>query len=159
MPRSEHLLYRDRNVVAYPQNPDAVAPLLGLRPQDLPKTLAVQFVEGARENLRKEPSSSVGVARLRVAFHWLTSNNWLWMLAKEQDLALPPGSPGTPLGALLRAYAASVGAEGWGVPAEVFDSATPTHASQSPIQRAGPSDALAGESDGKEANAPEAPSR
>ena len=41
--RDEHPLYHEKNVVAYPQTPDAVAPLLGLRPADLPKVLVVQL--------------------------------------------------------------------------------------------------------------------
>ena len=74
--RDEHPLYHEKNVVADPQTPDAVAPLLGLRPADLPKVLVVQFVGHDRSLLRHEPSLSIDVARLRAALQWLTANNW-----------------------------------------------------------------------------------
>ena len=66
--------YHERNVVAYPQNPDAVRAIVGLAPADLCGVLAVQFVGGDRGQLRREPSLMVSIPRLRDAFRWLLHN-------------------------------------------------------------------------------------
>ena len=67
--------YHQKNVVAYPQNPDTVLRAVSLRPDDLCKALVVQFVGDGRGRLRSEPSLSVSVGRLRKAFAWLSTNS------------------------------------------------------------------------------------
>ena len=69
--KSEAPLYHQRNVVAYPQNPDTALTALGMGPQSLAKMLTVQFVGSDREALRHEPDLSVSVRKLRKAFRWL----------------------------------------------------------------------------------------
>lgn len=78
--------YHERNVVAYPQNADAVRTIVGLLPEQLAETLVIQFVGGDSAQLRMEPSLSVSVVRLRHAFQWLLHNCWPWMLATKNEI-------------------------------------------------------------------------
>ena len=71
---SETPQYHQRNVVAYPQNPDAALRSLGLNPTALSQTLLVQFVGADRQALRFHPDLQVSVERLRKAFLWLSVN-------------------------------------------------------------------------------------
>ena len=79
--KSEAPLYHQKNVVAYPQNPDAALRAMGLSPGDLAKTLLVQFIGEDRSFLRRESSLSVSVRKLRCAFLWLSVNTWPFMEA------------------------------------------------------------------------------
>ena len=133
----EHPLYHEKNVVAYPQTPEAVAPRLGLRPSDMPKVLVVQFMGNDRSRLRHEPSLSVDVA----------TNNWPWMIATKRDIDLPGDGLGPRLEEMLRAYADSVGDRAPAVPAELLQAATRIDGSRAGIQHHDPADAVAGEED------------
>ena len=73
--RDEAPRCHERNVVAYPQNPDAVYKEVGLMPENLCATLLVQFVGGDHSRLRYEPTLTVDIARLRAAFSWLVLHN------------------------------------------------------------------------------------
>ena len=63
--------YHEKNVVAYPQDPDTIMQIVGLFPADLAKDLAIQFTGGDASGLRYEPTLTVSVNRLRSAFWWL----------------------------------------------------------------------------------------
>ena len=144
MRRGEAPLYHEKNVVAYPQNPDAVLPVLGLAPKDLPKVLVVQFVGGDRSRLRHEPSLQVDIARLRTALVWLTTNNLAWMEATKAE-RFEKGSLGVHLDALLSEFRQSLEGDGPAVPAELLQAATQVDAAHVPLHQHGPADAVAGE--------------
>ena len=68
-------LYHQKNVVAYPQNPEAAIRAVGMSPVSLAKTVIVQFVGENREALRHEKDLRVSVVKLRDAFVWLSVNS------------------------------------------------------------------------------------
>ena len=74
------------------------------------------------------------MARLRVAFQWLTANNWPWLLATKEDVDLHGDNLGARLEELLRAYANSVGEHGPAVPAGLLQSAAQIDESRARIQ-------------------------
>ena len=76
---NEAPLYHQRNVVAYPQNPDAALRVLGMSPTNLARTLQVQFVGSDRSVVRSHPDLQVSVENLRAAFRWLSLNSWPFM--------------------------------------------------------------------------------
>ena len=76
---NEAPLYHQRNVVAYPQNPDTALRTLGMSPFHLARTLQVQFVGSDRSFVRSHPDLQVSIANLRAAFHWLSLNSWPFM--------------------------------------------------------------------------------
>ena len=76
---SEAPLYHQRNVVAYPQNADAALRAIGMDPDNLARTLQVQFVGEGRHEIRKHPDLQVSVDKLRPAFRWLSLNSWPFM--------------------------------------------------------------------------------
>ena len=161
--RDEAPRYHERNVVAYPQNSDAVYRALGLLPEELGKTVLVQFVGGDRSRLKYEPTLTVDVARLRAAFTWLLSHNWQWMEATKFDHigATTHASPQRPsackpqeestLGAslekLLEKYKESIGNEERGVPAELLQGATRVDPANVAVHQQGPADAVAPDND------------
>ena len=65
-------MYHQRNVVAYPQSPDAALAAVGMLPSALAQTLLVQFVGEDDDALRRHPDIQVSVSRLRAAFRWLS---------------------------------------------------------------------------------------
>ena len=134
--------YHERNVVAYPQNADAVRTIVGLLPEQLAETLVIQFVGGDRAQLRMEPSLSVSVVRLRHAFHWLLHNCWPWMLATKNEVVVNSANLGEQLENLLSAYAKSTGTDEGAMPAELLQGATEIPTTQAPLQQAGPADAV-----------------
>jgi len=80
-------LYHEKNVVAFPSNPDMVQQIFCLTPALLADTITVQFVGGDRSSLRAAPELSVSVTRLRSAFYWLAFNSWPWVSAtKYQEI-------------------------------------------------------------------------
>ena len=64
-------MYHHRNVVAYPQSPEAALAAVGMVPAALAQTLLVQFVGEDSEALGRHPDIQVSVNRLRAAFGWL----------------------------------------------------------------------------------------
>ena len=142
--RDEAPRYHERNVVAYPQNPDQVMTLIGLLPKDLNSSLAIQFVGSDRSQLRFEPTLTVSVDRLRSAFFWLSTNCWPWMEATKYSGIRGRGELGQQLEALLEAYGNSIGPSGIGVPSELIEGATQVPEAAAGISRAGPADAVAG---------------
>ena len=80
---SEAPLFHQKNVVAYPQNPDAALRALGMSPANLAHTLQVQFVGGDRSCLRSHADLQVSVGKLRSAFVWLSTKSWPFMEATK----------------------------------------------------------------------------
>ena len=140
--RAEAPLCHEKNVVAYPQNPDAVLPILGLSPQELPKVLVVQFVGGHRQSLQREPALQVDIARLRAALLWLISHNLGWMEATKED-ALEEGALGGPLDRLISEFRKSLAGEGPAVPAELLQSAIEIDVKDASVHQLGPAEAVA----------------
>ena len=68
---NEAPLYHQRNVVAYPQDPDAALCFVGMSPTNLAAMLQVQFVGSDRSCLRTHPYLQVSLENLRQAFGWL----------------------------------------------------------------------------------------
>ena len=101
---SEAPLYHQRNVVAYPQNPDAALTALGMSPSSLASTLQVQFVGENRADLRHAPDLQVSVPKLRRAFRWLSVNSWPFMEATRDHALWESGSLERSLEELLQAY-------------------------------------------------------
>ena len=134
--------YHERNVVAYPQNPDAVRRLVGLLPAELCEVIAVQFVGGSRSDVLQEPTLMVSVTRLRRAFVWLLGNCWPWLHATKYERSKLPDDLGDRLESLLAAYRASTGCAKGGVPAELVQGATKIAAEQAPLQQSGPANAV-----------------
>ena len=117
--KSEAPFYHQKNVVAYPQNPDAALRAMGLSPGDLAKTLLVQFVGEDRERLRTVPELSVSVEKLRRAFLWLSVNSWPFMEQTRHHEQWHTGVLAGPLEQLLQSYADSVGSCTGGTPGEL----------------------------------------
>ena len=69
---AEAPLYHQRNVVAYPQDPDAAVTTLGMLPEDLARMITVQFVGSDRQRLHYESDLCVSVTKVRAAFKWLS---------------------------------------------------------------------------------------
>ena len=134
--------YHERNVVAYPQNPDAVRRLVGLLPLELCEVIAVQFVGASRSDVLQEPTLMVSVTRLRRAFVWLLGNCWPWLHATKYERSKLPDDLGDRLESLLAAYRASTGCAKGGVPAELVQGATKIAAEQAPLQQSGPANAV-----------------
>ena len=135
--------YHEKNVVAFPQNPDMVQRLFGLTPTLLADTLTVQFTGGDRSCLRTVPELTVSVDRLRRAFSWLAVNSWPWMTATKYEHIDDVGNIGEIFEKLLESYRASTGTTQGGVPAEILQSATKINASQAVVKLQGPADAVA----------------
>ena len=132
--------YHHRNVVAYPQSPDAALTAIGTSPSALAQTLIVQFVGGQADDVRNHPDLQVSVARLRAAFRWLCSKNWNYMDATRHHAACGDADVlEAPIEELLNAYATSVGGK-LGVPRELVDSATPVKAARASVLSEGPAD-------------------
>ena len=88
---SETPKYHQKNVVAFPQNLDATLLSIGIPPKELCKMLTVQFVGDNRQTLRREPSLSVSVKKLREAFRWLSYNSWPFMEQTKEHIVLADG--------------------------------------------------------------------
>ncbi|CAK0873829.1 unnamed protein product [Prorocentrum cordatum] len=147
--------YHQKNVVAYPQSPDAALTAIGLSPMALAHTLIVQFVGSRADGIWHHPDLQVSVARLRAAFRWLCSNSWNHMEATRHHAACADsGLLHESIEELLDAYATSVGGSS-GVPRELVDSATSISGSRASVQSKGPADCTEeGERDAEE-NGPE----
>ena len=106
----ESPLYHQRNVVVYPQDPDAaLRALVGMGPESLSRMLHVQFVGDNRAALRSHPDLQVSVRRLRAAFQWLSLNPWPFMEATKEHSIWETGILDSNLESLLEEYAKSVG--------------------------------------------------
>ena len=81
---SDAPLYHHKNVAADPLGPDAALRAIGMSPQNLAKTLLVQFVGDDRQALRHHRDLSVSVRKLRRAFRWLSLNSWPFMDATKR---------------------------------------------------------------------------
>ena len=138
--KSEAPLYHQRNVVAYPQNPDAALTAVGMTPKNLARMLTVQFVGSDREALNHEPDLCVSVPKLRKAFHWLSLNSWPFMEAtKQHALWENPDVLDDGLESLLRKYELSIG-KVTGVPSELIQGASRIAAEHAKVCAAGPAD-------------------
>ena len=135
--------YHEKNVVAYPQNPDMVHRVFGLTPILLADTLTVQFSGGVRNSLGKVKDLSVSVDHLRKAFSWLSVNSWPWMAATKYEQIENVDNLGEVFEKLLESYRVSTGSTQGGVPAEIVQRATKINASQAVVKLQGPADAVA----------------
>jgi len=140
---SEAPLYHQRNVVAYPQNPDAAITALGISPKCLAKTLTVQFIGSDRQALRREPDLCVSVAKLREAFAWLSSNSWPFMEATKEHPFGESDVLDDALESLLQAYTESTGGTAGGVPEELVQSASRIATQHSTVHASGPANCTA----------------
>ena len=139
--RSEAPMYHQKNVVAYPQNPDAALRCVGgvgLSPEALARTVLVQFVGGTRQALRLSSDLQVSVRKLRRAFHWLSDHSWPFMEATKQR-----GSPDDAylleiIETTLQQYESSVGTVEGGVPAELIQAASRIPAEKASVVLQGP---------------------
>ena len=155
-PALRRLLYHQRNVVAYPQDPDAALSALGMSPADLCRTLQVQFVGENRDSLRQHPDLQVSVVRLRAAFQWLSQNSWPFMDATRHHSLWETGALDDSLEGLLRDYERSVGADFGGVPAELIQGASRIASDHAHTLASGPADCTpADDSIGTEADDPQ----
>ena len=136
--KSEAPLYHQKNVVAYPQNPDAALRAVGMNPQNLAKMVIVQFVGEDRRALRQEADLSVSVDKLRQAFRWLSQNSWPFMDATKHHELWETGLLDKSLEDLLSAYATSVGSTTGGVPCELLQGASRIPACKSAVVLHGP---------------------
>ena len=98
----------NKNVVAYPQSPDAALTALGCSPKALSQTMVVQFVGNNPEALRTHPDLQVSVPRLRGAFQWLSENCWVFMEATRDNSMWEQGALRHSLEPLLSMYSASI---------------------------------------------------
>ena len=130
--------YHQRNVVAYPQNPDAALRSLGMSPETLSKTLLVQFVGGDRQALRFHPDLQVSVQRLRKAFLWLSVNCWHFMETTKHHVFWDSQETSSALTSLLQQYEKSVGCSSGGVPAEILQGASRIPADRASVVLQGP---------------------
>ena len=101
---AEAPLYHQKNVVAYPQSPDAAIRAVGMSPTALAKTVVVQFVGENREALRHEKDLRVSAVQLRRAFTWLSVNSWPFMEATKHHAMWETGSLDPALETLLQEY-------------------------------------------------------
>ena len=135
---SEAPQYHQRNVVAYPQNPDAAIRCLGLIPTSLAKTLIVQDVGEDRRALRFHPDLQVSVEKLRKAFLWLSVNCWPFMESTKLHVCRGTEEASSALASLLRQYESSVGSVSGGVPAEILQAASQIPADRASVVLEGP---------------------
>ena len=140
---AEAPLYHQRNVVAYPQNPDAALKVLGMNPVTLAQTLQVQFVGENRSDLRHQPDLQVSVEKLRGAFHWLSLNSWPFMDATRDHELWETGTLDNSLEKLLEEYTKSTGTTSGGIPAELMQGACRIAVEHSSVLVAGPADCTA----------------
>ena len=108
---AEAPLYHQKNVVAYPQDPEAALCALGMSPTNLAQMVVVQYVGEDRQRLRHDKDLSVSVEKLRRAFRWLSLNSWPFMEATKWHEFWRTGSLDPSLESLLQQYTASVGSE------------------------------------------------
>ena len=135
--KSEAPLYHQKNVVAYPQNPDAALHSIGMSPLSLAKMLIVQFV-GNRQALRSNQDLSVSVNKLRNAFRWLSVNSWPFMWATKHHELWETNLLESSLEELLQAYERSVGSVSGGVPSEILQGACQIPEIEFGVQSRGP---------------------
>ena len=124
------------------QNPDSALCALGMSPENLAKTLIVQFVGDDREKLRWDPDRSVSVDKLRRAFAWLSVNSWPYLEATRHHELWESGSLATPFEELLQAYSNSVGDPTGGTPKELIAAASRIPAVHANVHGSGPADCV-----------------
>ena len=140
---SETPKYHQKNVVAYPQSPDAALGTLGLSPESLSQTLLVQFVGGNRQALRFHPDLQVSVRRLREAFLWLSENCWPFMDLTKKHAFWDSDEASSALTCLLQEYETSVGDDSGGIPAEILQAASEIPADRATVTLQGPANCTA----------------
>ena len=140
--KSDAPRYHQKNVVAYPQDPDAALRAVGMSPRSLTKMLVVQFVGGDRQSLRYHRDLSVSVVKLRRAFRWLSVNSWPFMEATKHHALWNTGLLNASLEELLQQYTDSVGSSDGGVPAEVLAAASMIPREHASVHAAGPADCV-----------------
>ena len=113
---SEAPLYHQRNVVAYPSNPDEVLGFIGMNPANLAQMLHVQLVGSDRAAMKTHPDLQVSLPDLRAAFKWLSVNNWPSMEATRTHVLWETDNLDENLEELLKLYQQSLGTVSQGVP-------------------------------------------
>ena len=122
---SEAPLYHHKNVVAFPQSPEAALRAVSMHPSELAKTLMVQFVGEGHEQLRRELELSVSVSSLRDASRWLSCNSWPYIEATKQQGTLVGDQLDPSLEDLAQAYAVRVGVRSWSLQHKLIRGACP----------------------------------
>ena len=140
-------LYHQRNVVAYPQNPDAALRSIGMSPINLAKMLQVQFVGSDRSCVRAHPDLQVSLGNSRQAFRWLSVNSWPFMEATRKHVLWESDKLDNKLEELLDLYQQSLGVVPQGVPAELVQGAAQILPRQARVLAFGPADCVAQENE------------
>jgi len=146
---AEAPLYHQKNVVAYPQNPDAALRHFGMSPAVLAEMVHVQFVGENRARLHGQQELWVSVKRLRRAFRWLTLNSFPFMEQTKHHALWEGGQLDEGLENLLELYRRSVGSESGGVPAELFHGASQIDQRHGNVNVIGPADCIPGDDETK----------
>ena len=128
--------------MAFPQNPDAALRAIGMSPENLGKTLIVQFVGEDRDKLRWVPDLSVSVDKLRRAFSWLCVNSWPFMDCTRHHELWHTGELAKPFETLLAAYVDSVGSTAGGTPRELVAAASQIPRDHAAVHVSGPADCV-----------------
>ena len=136
-------LYHHRNVVAYPQNPDAALRTRDMSAASLASVLQVQFVGEDRARLRWDPDLQVSVEKLRSAFLWLSLNTWPFMEATKTHELWEANTLDKSFAELLDQSARSIGSTHGGVPSEIIQGAPRICAEHSQVSALGPADCVA----------------
>jgi len=147
--------YHQKNVVAYPQNPDTALRAIGMNPSNLAKMVIVQFVGENRQELRQHGELSVSVEKLRKAFQWLSMNSWPFMEATKQHDLWSTGLLDQSLEELLHAYTQSIGSSTGGMPSELFLGATRIAPEHAGVHAAGPADCVDDDAGDEHGHAPQ----
>ena len=145
---SETPLYHQKNVVAFPQNPDAVLRVVGMTPQMLGAVVQVQFVGSDRTKLHNEFDLRIWIPKMRRTLKWLSMDSWPFMeITKTHDL-WETDALDEPFEELLKAYASSIGGSE-GVPQEIIEGAAQIPEENAGVVAAGPAQCIEEESDEK----------
>ena len=144
---SEAPLFHQKNVVAYPQNPDARLRALRLSLANLAHTLHVHFVCGDLSFLRLHAEMQVSVENSRSAILWFTKNSWPFMVATKQHDAWKTCCLETNLVEQLRQNATSIGNLNGGVSADILQGISDIAHDFSKVALFGPADCVAADED------------
>ena len=135
--------YTTRNVVCYPQDPDAALKTVCVVPKDLVQILTVQFVgSDPKVVLSREPSLEVNLEELRAALYWLVTHNWCWLEATRGHGRLLLHALGPVLEDVLDKYRHSLQHRNVGVPREIMQTATELREQHVTGTNLGPADAV-----------------
>ena len=134
--------YHTRNVICYPQDPDAALQTVCVVPEHLVQILMVQFVGSDPSVVSSEPSFEVNLEELRAALYWLVTHNWCWLEATKGQGHLLLHALGPVLEDVLDKYRRSLQGKTAGVPRELVQTATELTEKRMAGINLGPADAV-----------------